>query len=130
MLNNWIYSTNVGTLLALDGKTPRQALAGMRLSYRQLSRYFQEEYALSPQEFMKNRRMHEAAQLLKDTDRFVTAIAFELGFHSSQYFAKSFRDYFEVSPSQFRRLIRQKEIRGLPEAAQSICMMKERGLML
>jgi AraC family L-rhamnose operon regulatory protein RhaS len=47
-------------------------------------------------------RVERAAHLLSGTDRPVTEIAFECGFQSSQYFARTFRREFGCSPTAFR----------------------------
>lgn len=89
--------------LALRGnRGARDILSGMGMSYRQVSRYFQDTYGMSPKQHQLNAKIEEASQLLKSTDMPVTAIAYELGFSSSQHFATRFTKATGQSPSAFR----------------------------
>lgn len=57
-----------------------------------------------PVEFLTNRRLHGAAELLTgNPEMSVTEIAFRCGFQSSQYFARVFRERQGHSPSEHRR---------------------------
>lgn len=54
-------------------------------------------------DFILRLKVEEAARILeRDPTRTVTAIAHELGFSSSQYFATVFRRYLRVSPGEYR----------------------------
>jgi AraC-like DNA-binding protein len=52
---------------------------------------------------LRERLLRRAAEQLAQTDAPVTAIAFDLGFSSTQHFATSFRKQYGLSPTQFRR---------------------------
>lgn len=54
----------------------------------------------SPNEYLKNFRLNHAAQLLRDGYR-VTEVSERVGFTSSSYFAKCFREKFGVLPSDY-----------------------------
>ncbi|MCP5048451.1 MAG: response regulator, partial [bacterium] len=56
----------------------------------------------TPKQFIKSYRLQRAAQLLKDNFGNVTDIALEVGFSSSAYFAKSFKDKYHQTPSDFQ----------------------------
>jgi AraC-like DNA-binding protein len=84
------------------GQRSREILAGMSLSYRQLSRYFQAAFGLSPKQYQLQARLREAQQLLRNTALPVTAVAMELGFASSQHFATQFAALAGCSPSAWR----------------------------
>lgn len=85
------------------GQHPREVLAGLPLSYRQLARHFQKAQRISPKRYQLQARMEEARRLLRFTRRPVTEIAYELGFSSSQHFATQFRSMTGVSPLAYRR---------------------------
>jgi len=53
--------------------------------------------------FIKRLRLEKAASMLiKNLSYTITDIAFKVGFNSSAAFSRAFRDYFKISPSQFR----------------------------
>lgn len=81
----------------------RDALAGLPLSYRQLSRYFRKAYGLSPKGYQLQLRLAEAQRLLRQTRMPITDIAMELGFCTSQHFANRFGEHVGQSPSAYRR---------------------------
>jgi AraC-like DNA-binding protein len=84
-------------------RTARQVLAAFSLSYRQLSRYFSEAEGVSPKQYQIRTRVREAERLLQATRLPVTAIAFELGYPSSQHFATQFLAATGRTPSEYRR---------------------------
>lgn len=67
------------------------------------SKYCYQLQNLSPIDFLNHSRLVHAANRLKaDSANTVTEIAFDLGFSSSQYFARSFKRHFGCSPSAWR----------------------------
>jgi AraC-like DNA-binding protein len=77
------------------------------LSPRHLSRLFEENYKTSPMEYIVRTRLEQAARLLRRGDRSVTDIAFETGYNDSNYFSRSFRSAFGMSPSEYRKAVRE-----------------------
>lgn len=55
---------------------------------------------MSPSDYLKNFRLNRAVELLRDGCR-VTEVADRVGFTSSSYFAKCFRDKFGMLPSDY-----------------------------
>lgn len=53
--------------------------------------------------FINKLRIHEACELLKNTNLSVTQIAFDCGFGSSSFFSTQFRQALGKSPSDYRR---------------------------
>lgn len=72
------------------------------LSESGLRRRFHDEIGKSPAEYVMQQRIERAKQLLRETSRPVTDIAFSLGFNSSPYFAAVFKRQTGQTPSHFR----------------------------
>jgi AraC-like DNA-binding protein len=83
-----------------------EILSGFRHSYRQLARVFTHQHGLSPKSYHLAARLGEAERLLRETNVPITAIAYELGFSSSQHLATLFRKRTGVTPTHFRRNVR------------------------
>ena len=56
----------------------------------------------SPKQFVQSFRLNRALQLLKANFGNVTDVAYEVGFSSSAYFTKCFKDKFHCLPSSFQ----------------------------
>lgn len=63
---------------------------------------FKEMTSLSPNEFISRLRLQSAVYLLDYSDKSVTDIAFECGFHSLSYFNKQFKQFKGLSPREHR----------------------------
>ncbi|HTL51584.1 MAG TPA: AraC family transcriptional regulator, partial [Planctomycetota bacterium] len=90
----------------------RELLAGIPLSYRQLTRYFCSTTRQSPKQYQLQAKLIEAQRLLSETKLPVTTIALELGFPSSQHFASRYKHYFGRTPSAHRRRKRNNLLTG------------------
>jgi len=56
----------------------------------------------SATQFIRNYRLHRAAELLKLNSGNVTEIAYQVGFSSQTYFSKCFQELFKMSPSDYK----------------------------
>lgn len=72
------------------------------LSSRQLQRRLREIVDQSPVEFIRNLRLHRAAQLLEARWGNVSEVAYRVGFTSLSYFAKCFKEEFGETPSAYK----------------------------
>lgn len=55
----------------------------------------------TPSEFLKKFRMKRAAQLIKSKNMSVSEVMYAVGFNSTSYFAKCFKESFGVLPSDY-----------------------------
>ena len=58
---------------------------------------------MSPNDYIRKIRMEAAAELLLTTNMTAAEIAYKVGFEDQYYFSKSFKKYFGLPPSQYRR---------------------------
>lgn len=56
----------------------------------------------SATQFIRNYRLHRAADLLNQESGNVTEIAYQVGFSSQTYFSKCFQELFGTSPSEYK----------------------------
>lgn len=73
------------------------------LSRFQFSRSFHAAYGITFREYLLRHRIRAACDRLLRGDQPVTEIAFAVGFHDGSYFARMFRRYTGVLPSQYAR---------------------------
>jgi len=67
------------------------------------SRLFAEHEGVSPARYLMRLRMEEASRLLRLEDVPVKAVAHRCGFDDANYFAKVFRRFYGIAPTDFRR---------------------------
>lgn len=66
------------------------------------SRQFRATFGESPHRYLQRRRVERAMELLRETDRPVTEICFDVGFSSLGTFSRTFRAVVGESPSAYR----------------------------
>ncbi|MBV8945717.1 MAG: helix-turn-helix transcriptional regulator [Solirubrobacterales bacterium] len=66
------------------------------------ARQFRATFGETPHRYLQRRRVERAMELLRDTDRPVTEICFDVGFASLGTFSRTFRAVIGESPSQYR----------------------------
>jgi signal transduction histidine kinase/ligand-binding sensor domain-containing protein/DNA-binding response OmpR family regulator len=65
----------------------------------------------SPVEYIRSQRLKKAAHLLEHSQMNIAEVSYEVGFNTPQYFARSFKDEFNMLPSEF---VLQKRAQYLP----------------
>ena len=90
--------------LTVDGLSER-----IFTSRRQLQRAFAES-GTSVQERLHAVRMERAAELLRKSSLSVAEIAHSVGYRQPAQFAKAFRRYYQLAPSQWRNSINSNPI--------------------
>jgi AraC-like DNA-binding protein/cyclopropane fatty-acyl-phospholipid synthase-like methyltransferase len=89
---------NFGSRMVLD------ELAGISgYSVPQFSRLFTEFSGITPMRYVNIVRILNASSMLTDTDQSITNIAFLCGFDSLEVFERSFKRYFGVPASEYRK---------------------------
>jgi AraC-like DNA-binding protein len=73
-----------------------------RLSPAHFSREFRRAFGESPHQYLLTRRLERAAALLRDTDRSVTEVCFDVGSASVGSFTTSFTRVYGRSPLAYR----------------------------
>jgi AraC-like DNA-binding protein len=66
------------------------------------SRQFRATFGEPPHRYLQRRRVERAMELLRETDRPVTEICFEVGFNSLGTFSRTFREVVGEPPSSYR----------------------------
>ncbi len=76
------------------------------LNKRYMTRIFKEETGLTIIEYIIEKRMSEAARLLKNKKLMINEIAFLTGYSDPYYFSKTFKQKYNMSPSTFRSTLK------------------------
>ncbi len=82
--------------------TLRQVAAHCGVTSEYLCRLFRRNEGISPLQYLRRRRIETAVTLLRTTTLEVHEIGRQCGFDSPSYFAKTFKAYLGLSPSEFR----------------------------
>lgn len=73
------------------------------ISPRQLSELFRRQLGMTPQQYLIEKRMQQAWQLLETDSLSVQQVAERVGYSSLAAFSDRFRKHFDIAPSHFRR---------------------------
>lgn len=77
-----------------------------RMCYLSVSRFshlFKEYTGTTPKNYVEQRRIEAAKELLTSTSQSVSDIAFSVGYRDSYYFSRVFKKHVGMSPSAFRK---------------------------
>jgi AraC family transcriptional regulator len=77
-----------------------------RLSPFHFARMFKQSVGVPPRVYLTRLRMEKACELLEYTDLPITEIALEVGYSSNQVLARVFTKHVNMSPSDYRRAMR------------------------
>jgi AraC-like DNA-binding protein len=81
----------------------RTVAAVAHLSPAHFSRSFRAVFGETPHRYLQRRRVERSMFLLRETDRSVTDICFDVAFTSLGTFSRTFRDIVGESPSDYRQ---------------------------
>jgi AraC-like DNA-binding protein len=87
---------------------------------RNLQRYFQRAFGVSPVDYVNRLRITKACQLLGEQHLSITQVAGLVGIPDSNYFARVFRRFTGTNPSAYRQSSRhlRRTIRPLSQLAR------------
>jgi signal transduction histidine kinase/ligand-binding sensor domain-containing protein/DNA-binding response OmpR family regulator len=74
----------------------------MKMSTTQLYRKIKALTNYSPVEFLRIARLHKAHEFLAERDLSIKEVCFRTGFNNLSYFVKCFREYFGITPANYR----------------------------
>jgi AraC-like DNA-binding protein len=77
----------------------------LAMSESRFSRFFRRATGNTFTDFVNQVRVNRACQLLMETDRYITDICYEVGFHNIANFNRRFLDIKGMTPSEFRRQV-------------------------
>ena len=72
------------------------------ISEAHFSRQFRATFGETPHRYLQRRRVERAMELLRESDRPVTEICFDVGFNSLGTFSRTFREIVGEPPSSYR----------------------------
>lgn len=90
--NNLAHAVSVSQMAELTGWTPNH-----------LNNVFRQSTGETPAAFFLRLKMGYAADLLRQSNDSIAAIALEVGFEDAYYFSRCFRRCYAMSPSQYRK---------------------------
>ena len=67
-----------------------------------LQRKLKQAMGITPLDLMREARINRACQLLTQTDKNISDIAYACGFTDPKYFSRSFRQSTGLSPTEYR----------------------------
>ena len=73
------------------------------VSEAHFSRCFRATFGETPHRYLQRRRVERSMFLLRETDRSVTDISFDVGFNSLGTFSRTFREIVGETPSAYRQ---------------------------
>lgn len=73
------------------------------MSKPNLFRYFKNEFGLTPTEYINQRRIQKAKEILKNPMKSVSDACYEVGYNSLSYFNKVFKKMTGITPKQYKR---------------------------
>jgi AraC-like DNA-binding protein len=87
----------------------------LNISQSHLYQIFQNEKKIPPGKFLLMAKMLRATKLLEESDELppIKVVSKKMGFSSTDYFTRIFKEYFGTTPGQYREYTRQRSM--LPE---------------
>ena len=81
----------------------RAVAAVAHVSEAHFSRTFRAVFGETPHRYLQRRRVERSMFLLRETERSVTDVCFDVGFNSLGTFSRTFRDIVGEAPSTYRQ---------------------------
>ena len=77
------------------------------VSSQYLSRIFSSEVGCTYKEYLNNKRLEDAKELLVGTDKTISDIAYEVGYNDPNYFMKLFKKSIGITPKSYKKVGKQ-----------------------
>lgn len=74
-----------------------------------LTRVFKKRFGMTVTDYILDRRMKLASELLKKPDLSITMVSNSVGFSHYSYFTEQFKKYYGLTPRDYQKRYRQKE---------------------
>lgn len=87
----------------IDGLSISSIAQKLNVNRSYLTTLFKKYYHVSPKDYLLQIRMKRAKQLLENTEEPIKVISYSVGYLDPLYFSKAFKDFYSLSPSQFRK---------------------------
>lgn len=71
-------------------------------SYRSTNRFFKEQFQITPKDFLQIKKVRNAMDLLFE-NKSITEISYDLNFTDQSHLIKTFKNYTQLTPLQFRK---------------------------
>ena len=81
------------------------------LHYRTLGRRFRKATNYSPMTYLKRLRLRQSIDLLKNSNLSIHEIANSVGYNHPEYFSRSFYKQYKLTPTDYRKSVREKLFR-------------------
>ncbi len=81
---------------------PKQWAEELHMDRTTLYRQLKKETEVSPEDYLREQRLLQAASLLADNAGNVSQVAMTVGFNSVSYFSRRFKERFKVTPAQYK----------------------------
>lgn len=86
-----------------ENVTSAELAARLGMSSRYLNAIFKERYQMTPLQYLTEVRIGVAKRLLRETDKDIASICFEVGYESLATFYRIFKQSAQISPNQYRQ---------------------------
>jgi AraC-like DNA-binding protein len=106
---------NITTFMEKNFAKPLKIEDYAYLTGRSMSSFrrdFKTFYDVTPQRWLKERRLEKAASLLTNEETSVTQVAFEVGYENISYFIQAFKTQFGQSPKQYMLAQQRNHLRS------------------
>lgn len=78
------------------------------MSQRNFSRRFKVATNMTPVQYLQNRRLEAAKELLRSSNLSIKEIAYRVGYIDVSYFTKIFKEFASITPREYRTTLRAK----------------------
>ena len=92
--------------------TVQELAQRFQLSPTFLKNCFRRLYGAPIHAYLKHYRLQTAARLLCTTSESVLAVASSVGYTGTSQFGTAFKEYYHMTPAQYRRLYHQKNVQN------------------